>query len=148
MRHVLTLLDREGRRNGWSERRGGARSTYCACLLQLLQLFEGARPVVLEEARQRPIGKQAAGGLANRAVVGLVLGVADALHRRSAVGAWLAVAPVYREAVTEGSHLAGTGKVVTELFTQDADPAAQRLLRRRVESRDLFVGELAGLLDR
>src|SRR6185369_13125563 len=44
------------------------------------------RPVVLEQARQRPVGEQAALGLAHRAVVALVRGVDDALHRRAAGG--------------------------------------------------------------
>src|SRR5262245_51407098 len=57
-----------------------------------LQLVDAARPVVLEETRKRPIREQPAAGLTARAVVGLVLRVADALHGRAAVGARLAIA--------------------------------------------------------
>src|SRR5262245_51952178 len=46
----------------------------------LLQFLDALRPVVLQQARQRPIGEQPSPGLTARAVVALVLGVDDALH--------------------------------------------------------------------
>ena len=45
-----------------------------------------------EQGRQRAVSQRAAAGLAARAVVGLVVGVHDALHRRAAHRARLAVA--------------------------------------------------------
>src|SRR6185295_17768325 len=47
----------------------------------LLELFERARPVFLEQPRQRAVGEQFPTGLAGRTVVHFIGGVADALHR-------------------------------------------------------------------
>src|SRR5207253_8749160 len=45
-----------------------------------LQLLDAPRPIALEEPGQRAVRQQHAARLAARAVVGLVLGVDDALH--------------------------------------------------------------------
>src|SRR5258708_25542772 len=50
----------------------------------------------LEQARERAVGEDLAAGLAARAVVGLVLGVHDALHRRAAHRAGFAKSSVQR----------------------------------------------------
>src|SRR5437762_2581683 len=55
-------------------------------LRHLFPFVNIARPIVLEQARQRPIGQDFAPCLAARAVVGFVVGVHDALHRRAAHG--------------------------------------------------------------
>src|SRR5271157_1836660 len=68
------------------------RSTSLATLFQLL---ERARPVAFEKARERAVGEELPAGLAVRAVVGLVFGVHDALHRGAAHRARLAVSPMH-----------------------------------------------------
>jgi hypothetical protein len=50
-----------------------------------LPLVHGLGPVAVEQARERAVGKQAAAGLAARAVVGLVVGADDALHCRVSI---------------------------------------------------------------
>ena len=49
-----------------------------------LDVVDGARPVVLEQAGHRAVGQNAAARLAARAVVRLVVGVADPLDGRAA----------------------------------------------------------------
>ena len=61
-------------------------------------------------------------GLTRRAVVGLVLGVDDALHRRAAHRARLAVAAVDRHVLAERGDL--LGKAAVGLLAQPLDPLA------------------------
>src|SRR5256885_8377917 len=49
----------------------------------LLPFVQGSRPIRLEQPGERPVGQEPPPGLAARTVVHLVLGVANALHRRS-----------------------------------------------------------------
>src|SRR5439155_464197 len=90
-------------------------------------LLEAPRPVVLEEPGERAVGEEHAARLAAGAVVGLVLGVDDALHGRAAVGTGLAVAPMDGHAVAEGGHL--LGEAVARLRAQAFGPLLQRRLR-------------------
>src|SRR5690242_18897198 len=62
------------------------------------QLLERPWPALLQQAGERTIRKDLAAGLAARAVVRLVLGEDDALHRRAANRAGLAEAAVHRHA--------------------------------------------------
>ncbi len=66
-----------------------------------LQLVQVSRPVILEQARERPIGEDTALGLATGAVVGLVVGVADPLQRYGADRAVLAITAMYGHLRTE-----------------------------------------------
>ena len=59
---------------------------------QGLEFFQSARPVLLEQARKRAVRQELAARLADGAVIGLVIGVADALHLGAAARARLAVA--------------------------------------------------------
>src|SRR5207237_4035679 len=74
----------------------------------LFHFFESPGPVGLEEAGEGAIGEQAAAGLAARAVVDLVLGVDDPLHRRAADRARAPIAAV------DGHLLAERGDVLGE----------------------------------
>jgi hypothetical protein len=49
--------------------------------LDFLQLVQTPRPVVFEQPRQASIREQFSSGLAFRTVIGLILGIDDALHR-------------------------------------------------------------------
>src|SRR5262245_8519073 len=83
----------------------GARTRLLAGTPRLLELLEGPGPVVPEQPRQGTIRRQAPAGLAARAVVGLGVGVDDALDRRAAVRAGLAPAAVDRHTRAECGHV-------------------------------------------
>src|SRR5580658_10818355 len=82
----------------------------------LFELFESLRPIVFEQARKRSVRKQAAAGLAGRAVVGVVTSIHDSLNGRPAHGARLAVFPVHGHLGSEGGHL--VGEAVADLRPQ------------------------------
>src|SRR5215211_187549 len=109
-------------------------------------LLEAARPVLAKQSRQRPIGEQPASGLARRAVVALVLGVDDALHRRSTDRAGLLEAAVHAHRLVEGGYLlreraAGGG-------AQPFDPRSERRPCRVVKRGDLGLVERTRQLQR
>src|ERR1700761_4890215 len=66
---------------------------------------DGLGPIVLEQTRERAIREQAPAGLAARAVVRLVVSVANALHQRPTDGARLAETAMHRHFGTKGGHL-------------------------------------------
>src|SRR5918995_5596457 len=109
-------------------------------------LFEAARVVVLGQARQPPVGEETAAGLADRAVIALVLRVDDALDRRSAVGAWLLESPVHRHRLVKSGHL--LREAAARGRTQTLDPGSERARGRQMEALDLGVGERLGQLQR
>ena len=110
--------------------------------LALLELLERPRPVAVQQPRQRAVGEQPAAGLAARAVVGLVLGVDDALHRRAADRAGLAEAAVHRHPRAERRDL--LGEAVADLGAQPLGPLAEHGARGAVQPRDL-VGRQAAV---
>ena len=86
---------------------------------------------------KRPIGEQTAAGLTGRAVIGLVRGIDDALHRRSTVGAGLPVAAVNRHAFVKGGHL--LGELAAGFVLQVGDPFRQRGARGIEQTPHLLV---------
>jgi len=94
------------------------------------QLFEGTRPIFAQQAGECAVGEQAAGGLAARAVVGFIRGLADALYLGAAHRARLAVAAVYRHAFAEGCDF--LGKRAAGLGAQTGDPLDEDGLSRVV----------------
>ncbi len=113
-----------------------------------LPRVDTAGPIVLQQPRHRAVSQHLAAGLAARAVVGLVLGIPDPLHRRAARPARLAVLAVNREVGPEGRDVARAGELRRELLPQRLNPVSQRRLRGLVERRDLVVREPAGPLQR
>ena len=105
----------------------------------LLELFQRARPVLAQEARERAVGEEPPTGLADRTVVRLVLRVDDPLHRRPAVGTRLAVATVDRHALAKAVTFSGTSGAPSP---KTLDPLGQHVARRRVEPRDLLSFQL------
>src|SRR5882724_462031 len=105
----------------------------------LLHLFERARPVRSQEARQRTIREQLAARLALGAIVGLVVRVPDTLDGGAAVGAGLAVAAVDGHPRPEGRH--ALGELAARSLPQAHDPVVERSARRLVEPRVLTVAE-------
>ena len=78
-----------------------------------LKIIEMSRPIILEQARQRAVGQDSAVRLAAGAVVGLVVGVADPLHGRTADGTGLAKPAVHGHAGTKRGHLLGPASPVS-----------------------------------
>src|SRR5574342_851103 len=111
----------------------------------LLHLFERARPIRPEQSRERAVGEELAARLALRAVVGLVVRVADTLNWRAAVGARLAVAAVDGHLRPEGRDI--LGEVTARLVAKAHDPVKERRPRRLVEPRMLAVAECPCLPD-
>jgi hypothetical protein len=115
-------------------------------LFQCFQLVEGAGPVCAEEAGQASVCEDFAAGLALGAVVGLVVGVADALDGLAAGWAWLAEATVDGHVVAEGGDF--LGKVLAGFGVEAIDPELEGVAGGGEEARPLFAGEFAGELDR
>src|SRR5688500_458025 len=110
------------------------------------EFFERAWPVFTKQPRQRPIGEQAAAGLAVRAVVGLVRCVDDPLNRTTAIRARQPVAPMNSHPFTEGGDF--FRKLLARLLLKQGDPARKRLVRCLVEPPQFFVGQRRRLLER
>ena len=108
----------------------------------LLELLERARPVALEQPRERAIREQLSLRLAGCAVVRLVAGVDDPLDGRGAGGTRLAVASVRGHLGPEGRHL--LRKAFTRLRAQSLDPDAQHRLRRREQPLALLFLQPGG----
>jgi hypothetical protein len=88
--------------------------------LPLLQLLECLGPVPLEEPRQSAIREELPSGLTGRAVVRLVVGVADPLHGRSANRTGLPVPPVHGHPGAKRGHL--LGEPVPDVGAESLDP--------------------------
>src|ERR671924_519317 len=71
----------------------------------LLQLLQGPRPVLFEKARHRSVGEKATVRLTSRAIIGLVVRVANALNRRPTDRTRLFETPMHRHALAKRSHL-------------------------------------------
>src|SRR5919204_5684935 len=96
-------------------------------LTALLELLDGPRPVTLQQPRQGSIGEQLSTGLAGRAVVGLILGVDDALDRCAAHGARLTVLAVHRHVFPKRRDF--LGKSIARLTSQTISPFGEHLVR-------------------
>src|SRR6516162_8929787 len=91
---------------------------------QRLELVEGARPVLAQQARERAVGQELAAGLARRAVICFVGCVADPLDLGTAARAGLAVSPVNGHPLAKccdffGEPAAGLGAETIRPFRQD-----------------------------
>src|ERR1700723_3467578 len=107
--------------------------------LQRFELIERARPVRAEQSRQSAIGEELAPGLATRAVIRLVVGVADALHRIVTARAGFAIAAVHRHLLAKGGDF--LGEAAGGLADQPVGPLPQRIQRGRVQPRPLLLIE-------
>lgn len=102
-----------------------------------LELGESVRPVIVQGARDAAVRRQPSLVLAESAVVGLAVGVRDALHGRAAVRARLSVAAIHGHFRAERRHLLRA--TVTGLHAQALDPLLENGLRRGERSRDRLV---------
>src|SRR5215216_4012022 len=71
----------------------------------LFHLFQRARPILVQKPRERAIGEQLATVLTARAVVRLIVGIDDTLHRRATHRTRLTVLAVYRHSFAERGDL-------------------------------------------
>lgn len=92
---------------------------------------------------QRPVGKQAASGLARGAVVRLVACVADPLHRLATRRARLTILPVDRHLLAKRGDL--LWPVAPRLVDQSLRPYTQPPQRRGVQGGDVGIGHLLRL---
>ena len=100
------------------------------------EFVEGAGPVGTEETGEAAVGKDFSVGLAAGAVVGFVVGVADALDGRAAGGAGLVEAAVDGHVGAEGSDFFGEG---LGGFCREAGyPEIERVAGGGVEALPLF----------
>ena len=86
----------------------------------MLQLLDGARPVLPEQPGQRAVGQEFAPGLAAGTIVRLVGRVANALYFGAATRARLAELAVGRHFVAEGGDF--PGKCVAAFLAKPIDP--------------------------
>src|ERR1700757_4489721 len=114
--------------------------------LERFQLVQRSRPVGAEQARQAAICQDFPASLASRAVVGLVVGVADAQDFFTASWTRLAIPPVNGPAFPKSRYL--FGECGSGFPLQTIDPELERLLRRGIETFPFFRLEFAGLGDR
>src|SRR6266516_4830678 len=110
-----------------------------------LPLFERSGPIGLEQSRERSIGEHTAAGLACRAVVGFVVGVANALEGGSADWAGLLVAAMDRHPVFERAHL--LWELRSRIRAQLLDPPSRGRSRGVVQSRDFRVAQFSRQLE-
>jgi len=99
------------------------------------EFFEGAWPVGSEQAREASVGEHLACGLAAGAVVGFVVGVADALDLLTAARAGVAVAAVRGHVFAECGDFFGEG-----VGFEAVDPELEGFARGGEEARPLFIG--------
>src|ERR1035438_6508175 len=109
-------------------------------LLECFQLLQGARPVLAEQPRERPVRQKPAAGLARRTIVGFVAGVTDALDPAAAPGAGLAVLSMGGHLRAERRHL--FRELALRLGAQPVHPLREDLASGRVEARRLVPGQL------
>src|SRR5947199_10609856 len=107
----------------------------CSGPKPLLPFVQGPWPVRLKEAGERPVGQEFSAGLAARAVVHFVLGVADALHGRCTDWTGESIAPVHRHSWTKRRDL--LRKPVTGLLPQPSCPGPQRFAHGSEQEGDL-----------
>src|SRR5256885_2495142 len=105
-----------------------------------LQLLGRSRPVLTQQSRQSPVGKQLSSRLTIRTVVGLVRGVADPLDLGAATRTGLFVSPVHRHPRTKCRNF--LRKLVAGFLPQSFHPSAQVRTYRYKQPFDFFALEL------
>src|SRR5688572_28789080 len=109
------------------------------------EFFDAAWEVGLEQARERAVGQDLAAGLAARAVVRFIRGVADALDARPTDATGLAVLAVDRHLRAERGHF--VWKAATDFAPEARGPLLQRLPHGGVEALEFFRCERLGEAD-
>src|SRR5687768_2719984 len=89
------------------DRGRSTRRLCCFSAFMRSQFIQVAGPVVLEQPRKRAVCQDLSASLAAGAVVGFVIGVANALHRGAANRTRLPEAAMYGHLGTEGGYAFG-----------------------------------------
>ena len=108
----------------------------------LLELFQGAWPVIPKQAGERTVGQEPASSLARRAIVRFVFRINDSLDWGAAHGAGQPVASVNRHPFPECRHL--FRKTLSRFLAQPLRPFHQSLARSSMETRDFILPKLVG----
>src|ERR671910_760809 len=108
---------------------------------RLFYLINRPRPILFQQPRHRSVRQQPSAGLTPRAVVRLVVGVADPLYRCTADRARKLVSTVHCHAFPKGGHL--LGELLPLFLPQPGNPMLERRSRGMVEAVDLVVAELS-----
>ena len=103
---------------------------------------EGAGPVGAEEAGEAAVGEEFAAGLASRAVIRFVVGVADALDGMAAARAGLLVTAVDGHAFAEGGDV--FREVAGGFGAEAIGPSSETVTDGFIEANDFGVGEFLG----
>src|ERR1700724_2714443 len=114
-------------------------ATYLS-LPERFQFLECARPVVVQQARERAVGEQAAAGLALRAIVSLVARIAYPLNLSPAARTRLPVAPMHGHLGPKRGHL--LGKPAIRLGAKAVGPFDQSRAGRFVYALDFLRAQL------
>src|SRR5438067_73596 len=110
------------------------------------QFVDRLRPILFEQARQRAVGEQLTVGLAARTIVGLVVGVADALDGRAADGARFSKFSVHGHLIAERGDL--RREIAGRFRSQTIGPFDEHYTRRVEQASNLFFTEAPGVLNR
>src|SRR5205085_859590 len=110
------------------------------------QFVDRLRPILFEQARQRAVDEQLTVGLAARTIVGLVVGVADALDGRAADGARFSKFSVHGHLIAERGDL--RREIAGRLRSQTIGAFDEHSARRVEKASNLFFVETSGVLDR
>src|SRR5487761_172288 len=73
--------------------------------LARFHLVQGARPILMQKARERAVGEQAASGLAPRTIVSLVVRMPNPLNRGAASRTRQSIAAMHRHLGSKRGHL-------------------------------------------
>jgi len=109
-------------------------------LSNAFQFVQIARPVILKQPRERPIREDTALGLTTRAIVGLVISVADSLPRCGTDRATLAMTAMHSHLGIECSNL--LREVVACLKAKPIDPFPEHYLGSVEQPPDVVLCEL------
>ena len=110
--------------------------------LQRFKFIQSARPVGAQEARETAVGEYFATSLTARAIVGFVVGVADALDLLATARTRLIEFAVHSEVGTERSHALGKGPC--GFVAEAIHPQRECGARDCEEALPLFRLELVG----
>src|SRR5918993_184425 len=108
----------------------------------LLHFINRPGPILFQQPRHGAICKQSSTRLTPRAVIRLVVGVADPLDRCTAYGTRKLVPSMNCHAFAKGGQL--LGKLLPLFLPQLGNPVLERRSRGMVQALDLLIAELSG----
>src|SRR6185503_845679 len=107
---------------------------------KFFQFFQSFGPILFQKQREGAVGEKFSSSLAARAVIGFVVGVADALDGRAAIRTWFSVAAMDCHSLAERGDM--LGKCVAGFDAQFFNPLAERFLCGAVQALDLLARKL------